>query len=210
MPTATQRDFYELLAELKAKGTRFTPKHLKLLPYEQLLFPATGVAGVCRCSIEDVVNEKQERRALLIDLPQEQIDRMDLPILLQEDLSNDKIKLSRTIPSWSDLSVISKLYFKLTCLETHPNDPTQRISEIVALCKESESHLPQQLAFSLKLEFQSSLLSKPSYDWIRDTSTKVSNILYGFIPGNEIEIVDKLELRDYVCTAGCFYPLTGE
>lgn len=208
MPIATQRDFYTVLAELKAKGERFGPKTLASLPYEQLVLAATGNAGVCRCSLEDVINEKQERRALLISLPQDKLDQMELEEGLREDLLSDRVQFDRSIPSWSDLSVISRLYFKLTCLETHPHDSFQRISEVVALCKEADTSLPQQLAFSLKIEFQSSLLSKPSCDWIRDTSTRACNLLYGFIPGSEVEIVDKLELRDYVCTAGCFYPLT--
>ncbi len=207
MPIATSTDFYELLAKLKAKKQKFTPKTLKLLPYEQLVLAAMGNAGRCRCSLEDVTNEKQERRALLLGLPQEKIEEMGLELHLIGDILEDRLTLAHTVPAWSELSVISKLYFKLTCLETHPYDALQRISEVVALCKEADQALPQQLAFSLKIEFQSSLLSKPSDDWIRDTSTKACNLVYGFIPGSEIELVDKLELRDYVCTAGCFYPL---
>ena len=202
------REFYELLAELKTKGEHFSPVSLRELPYDQLALASMGNAGNCRCSVEDVINEKQERRAVLLGLPKSKLESIKLDDQIASDLQDDRITLNRKIPSWRDLSRVAKLYFKLTCLETHPHDPFLRLSEVVNLCREA-SELPQQLAFSLKIEFQSAVLSKPSPDWVRDTATKATNILYGFITGPEIETVDKLELRDYVCTAGCFYPFSG-
>ena len=206
MPIATSVDFYKLLAELKSSGQKFSPKTLKLLSYDQLILAAMGNAGSCRCSIDDVTNEKQERRAHLVPLSEEELQEMGLGLHLLADVLEDKQSINHKAPAWSELSTTSKLYFKLTCLETHPYDAVQRTSEVISLFKDAGSALPQQLAFSLRMEFQSSILSKPSDEWIRDTSTKACNILYGFIPGPEIEIVDKLELRDYSCTAGCFYP----
>ena len=203
------RGFYELLAELKSKGARFSAKTLRELPYDQLLLAAMGNAGVCRCSVEDVTQEKQERRALFLGMPQEKFAQMKLEDQLASDIQDDRIACTRAIPSWRDLSVAAKLYFKLTCLEAHPHDAFLRMSEVVALCREASPSLPQQLAFSLKLEFQSAVLSKPSTEWVKEASTKASNLLHGFITGPEIDTVDRLELRDYVCTAGCFYPFSG-
>jgi hypothetical protein len=208
MATATSyRDFYDVLTDLKAKGRPFDPASLRLLAYDQLILAAMGNAGACRCPIEDVINEKQERRALLLGLPQDKLETMKLEDQLYGDLLEDRIQITRSVPAWGDLSAVSRLYFKLTCLELHPHDAFRRINEAINLFKEAgESGIPSQLAFSLRLEFQSALLSKPSDDWVRDAATKASNLLYGFVTGPEVDIVDKLELRDYICTAGCFYP----
>ena len=180
-----------------------------MLPYDQLILAASGNAGSCRCSVEDVVNEKQERRALLLAMPRAEFETVKLDDMLASDLQEDRVMLDRTSPAWSGLSVVAKLYFKLACVENHPHNAFSRLSEVVGLLREAEGAIPQQLAFSLRLEFQSLLLSKriPNDDLIRDTCTKASNMLYGFVTGPEIEIIDRLELRDYVCTAGCFYPL---
>jgi hypothetical protein len=157
-----------------------------------------------------VINEKQERRAVLLGLSKEKLESLKLEEEIWGDVQDDLVTIQRSVPSWNDLSVVAKLYFKLVCLENHPHDAFQRLSEVVNLCRETNNALPQQLAFSLKLEFQSALLSTSSDEWVRDTATKASNILYGFISGSEVEIVDKLELRDYVCSAGCFYPLSKD
>lgn len=204
------RDFYDVLAELKAKGERFGPATLRDLPYDQLVLAATGNAGVCRCSLADVINEKQERRALLLAMPKRKFDTVKLDDLLAADLQEDLIMINRTAPSWSDLSVVAKLFFKLCCIENHPHDSFSRLTEVVNLLREADGALPQQMAFGLRLEFQSVLLSKriPGDELVRDTCTKASNMLYGFVTGPEIEIIDKLELRDYVCSAGCFYPIS--
>lgn len=204
------REFYELLDELKSKGSKFSPSTLRLLSYDQLVLAAMGNAGPARCSVEDVVNEKQERRTVLLGMPKKKLERLKLDDQMAGDLQDDLVMIERSVPSWKNLSVVAKLYFKLTCLENHPHDAFFRLSEVVNLCKEAHEVLPQQLAFSLKIEFQSAVLSKPSDEWIRDASTKASNILYGFVNGSEVDIVDKLELRDYVCTAGCFYPLSKD
>lgn len=206
---APTREFYELLAELKTKGERFSSKTLQELPYDQLILAAMGNAGSCRCSIQDVTQEKQERRALFLGMPQDKFEQMKLEDQLVSDLQDDRIIYSHSVPSWKNLSVVAKLYFKLTCLETHPHDAFLRMSEVVVLCRDASATLPQQLAFSLKLEFQSAILSKPSTEWVKDAATKATNLLYGFITGPEMDIVDRLELRDYVCTAGCFYPFSG-
>lgn len=202
-------DFYELLAELKVKGEPFSAQTLRELPYDQLILAAMGNAGVCRCSVEDVIQEKQERRVPFLGMTQEKLEQLKLNDQLISDIQDDQILCSRVIPSWRDLSVVGKLYFKLTCLESHPYDAFLRMSEVVALCQETSTTLPQQLASSLKLEFQSAILSKPSAEWVKNASSKASNLLYGFITGPEIEIANRLELRDYVCTAGCFYPFSG-
>lgn len=203
------KDFYDALADLKTKGERFGPESLKSIPYDQLILAATGNAGVCRCSLADVVNEKQERRALILGLPKKKYEQMKLDDLLASDLQEDLITINRTAPSWSELSVVAKLYFKLSCIENHPHDSFSRLSEVVNLLREAEGLIPQQMAFSLRLEFQSVLLSKRVHgdDLVRDTCTKASNMLYGFVTDPELELVDKLELRDFVCTAGCFHPL---
>lgn len=203
------KDFYDLLAELKASGGRFTSDTLALLPYDQLILAASGNAGSCRCSVEDVIHEKQSRRALLLAMPRAKFETVKLDDLLASDLQEDRIMIDRTTPSWDSLSTVAKLYFKLACVENHPHHAFARLTDIVNLLRESEGLLPQQMAFSLRLEFQSLLLSKqiPGDDLTRDTCTKASNMLYAFVTGPEIEIIDKLELRDYVCAAGCFYPL---
>lgn len=204
------RDFYDLLAELKAKGQKFDAATLAQLPYDQLILAASGNAGVCRCQVEDVIHEKQTRRALLLALPKSKLETIKLDDLLAGDLREDRIMLERTVPGWDDLSVVARLYFKLSCLENHPHDAFARLSDVVELLRDADGALPQQMAFSLRLEFQSLLLSKriPGDDLIRDVCTKTSNMLYSFVTGPEIGIVDKLELRDYICTAGCFYPLS--
>ena len=202
------KDFYDALVELKARGEQFGPETLKEIPYDQLILAASGNAGVCRCPLGDVINEKQERRALLLALPKKKLEHLKLDDLMAADVQEDLIMINRTTPSWVDLSVVAKLYFKLSCLENHSHDAFSRLSEVVNLFREAEGALPHQMAFSLRLEFQSALLSKPSDDWVRDACTKASNMLYSFIPGPEVDLIDKLELRDYVCTAGCFYPLS--
>ena len=202
------KDFYDVLADLKKRSGHFDAKSLQELPYDQLILAASGNAGVCRCSLEDVINEKQERRAVLLAMPKKRFERIKLDNLIAADLQEDRIVIDRTAPSWHEMSSVAKLYFKLSCLENHPYDAFARLTEVVNLLREAEGALPQQLAFSIRLEFQSALLSKPSEDWVKDTATKTSNMLYGFVTGPEIEIVDRLELRDYVCTQGCFYPLS--
>jgi hypothetical protein len=202
------QDFYDVLEELKRKGEKFSPQTLQDIPYDQLILAASGNAGVCRCPLSDVIREKQERRALLLGLPKAEFEKIKLDDLLAGDLMEDRAYQTHPAPSWNDLGIVAKLYFKLSCLENHPHDAFNRLSEVVNFLREAEGVIPQQIAFSLRREFQSGLLSKPSDDWVRDASTKASNILYGYVTGPEVDIIDKLELMDYVCTAGCFYPLS--
>jgi hypothetical protein len=202
------KDFYDVLAELKRKGEEFTPLTLQELQYDQLILAASGNAGACRCSLSEVINEKRERRALLLALPKEKFETFKLDDVLAGDLQEDRLVIDNKLPSWNDLSPIGKLYFKLACLENHPHDAMSRLTEVVGLLHEVEGSIPQQIAFSLRLEFQSALLSKPSEDWVGDACTKASNMLYGYVTGPEVDIIDRLELLDYVCTAGCFYPLS--
>lgn len=200
-------DFYDVLAELKKTQSIFKPANLQRLPYDQLILAAMGNAGSCRCSVEDVIAEKQERRAIVLSHPNR--DTFKLDDNLMSNLQNDLLQINTKIASWKNLSIPSKIYFKLICLENHSHDAFKRLSEVVELFKEAEETcaLPQQIASSLRLEFQSALLSKSSEIWVRDAATKVSNILYGFITNPEIETIDSLELKDYQCSAGCFYPL---
>lgn len=202
------KDFYDVLAELKRKGEKFTPSVLQELQYDQLILAASGNAGACRCLLSDVINEKRERRALLLGMPKVKFETVKLDDVLAGDLQEDRLMMENKLSSWHDLSPVAKLYFKLSCLENHPHDATSRLSEVVSLLHDVEGSIPQQIAFSLRLEFQSALLSKPSEDWIGDACTKASNMLYGYITGPEVDIIDRLELLDYVCTAGCFYPLS--
>ena len=201
------KDFYDVLAELKQKGEKFTPLTLQELQYDQLILAASGNAGACRCSLSDIINEKRERRALLLALPKEKFEMFKLDDVLAGDLQEDRLVIDNKLPSWNDLSPIGKLYFKLACLENHPHDAMSRLTEVVGLLHEVEGSIPQQIAFSLRLEFQSALLSKPSEDWVGDACTKASNMLYGYVTDPEVDIINRLELLDYVCTAGCFYPL---
>ena len=204
------QDFYDVLADLKQKGEKFTAETLREIQYDQLILAASGNAGVCRCALSDVVNEKRERRAVLLGMPKAEFEKLKLDDLIAGDIQEDQILIDQPVPAWEDLSPLAKLYFKLACLENHPHDAAPRLAEVVTLLKEIEGSVPQQIAFNLRIEFQSALLSKPSEDWVRDACTKASNILYGYIFGPEVEIVDRLELLDYVCTAGCFYPLSEE
>ena len=201
-------DFYRILADLKRTDKTFGPESLKVLSYDQLILASSGNAGVCRCPLEDVVHEKHSRRAPYLGLTATALNELDLDVQMHSDILDARMAVTRSVPAWSDLSDVAKLYFKLVCLEAHPSDPLKRVNEVVNLFREvgEASLVPSQLAFSLRLEFQSALLSKPSDDWLRDTALKASNLFYGFVTGPEIDLVDRLELRDYVCTAGCFYP----
>jgi len=112
------KDFYGVLAELKRRGEKFTPSVLQELQYDQLILAASGNAGACRCSLSDVVNEKRERRALLLSMPKARFETVKLDDVLAEDLQEDRLMIENKLPSWSDLSPIAKLYFKLSCMGT--------------------------------------------------------------------------------------------
>jgi hypothetical protein len=207
------RNFYSALAALKREDKTFGTEDLKRLHYCDLILAASGNAGPARCSIELVTEEKRDRRNIFTSLTPVELDEcveyLDKEGMV-EDVHKDRIRFLSSAPEWNSLSSVSKLYFKLNCVENHPNQPTGRFSDVVDLlasCLE-ESALPQQPAFNIKMEFQHFLLSTNlSDDFIKDVCTRHSNFIYGFIPGDECEVVDKLELKDYICSAGCFFPI---
>lgn len=203
-----QQDFYDLLAVVKNQNRVFTKEDLRVLPYDQLLLAASGNAGSCRCPLDEVIQEKQERRAMLIVLPHSRLERLKLESTLMEDVRKDKLRMSTDLPAWRDLTPPAQLYFKLICLENHPRNHISRIAEILELLQQCErGQIPITMINKMRVEFQSAPLSKPSMAWLRSTASKNGGIVYGFLSSKELEIVEKQEIRDYACHVGCFRPL---
>lgn len=203
--------FYTLLEQLKRDQKKFDSKSLKKLKYTELNLAAMGNAGVCRCTIEEMVQEKMRRRAKYATT--KFLDRETLKDLgMLDDVLADRIKLSN-IPTWDRLSIVAKLWFKLSCLEMHTDYPGPRLEEVILLfqecLKQDNPPLPFQIAKNFQTEFQSIYLrmNKLPDEVIRDCCTQCANVLYGFITGDEIEICDTMSLKDYSCSGGCFYPI---
>lgn len=202
---AVYTDFYKLLDILKERGNKFDTKTLKLLPYAQLDLAAIGNAGVCRCSPNLVIKEKNNRRK-----PYSLLKEEDRAYLLKAGMLNDMLEeqAATGLPSWGSLGAVAQLWFKLDCLHTHLDSPEYRLTEVIALLQRSISSelLPSQVALSLKSEFQSLLLRKTKVPdaLLRTSCEQCSNVVYGFIPPNEVIICDQGLLADYSCTASCF------
>ena len=170
-----------------------------------LLCPST------ECSIEEVVEEKMRRRVKYVS--SKCLNRKTLnDIGMLDDVLADRIKIS-DIPTYGSLSILGKLWFKLSCLEMHTDHPSIRIEEVISLfqecLKEEQPQVPFQLAKNFQTEFQSIYLrlNKLPEEVIRDCCTQCANVIYGFITGDEIEICDSMSLKDYSCSGGCFFPI---
>ena len=203
--------FYLLLEQLKKEDKRIEAKHLKKLKYTELDLAAMGNAGKCRCSMDEVIQEKTKRRAKYQTV--KMLNREALNELgMLDDVLLDRIKVS-DIPTWDSLSIISKLWFKLSCLEMHTDHPGPRIEEVILLfqecLKQEHPQLPFLIAKNFQTEFQSIYLrlSRLPDEVLRDCCTQCANVIYGFITGDEIEICDNMALKDYSCSSGCFYPI---
>ena len=203
--------FYTLLNQLKEEKKKFDSKTLKRLKYDELNLAAMGNAGECRCSIDEVIQEKSKRRTKYVASKFLNRDVLeDLGML--DDILADRIKISNT-PTWDSLSVVAKLWFKLSCLEMHTDYPGPRIEEVILLfqecLKQEKPPMPWQIAKNFQTEFQSIYLrlNKLPDEVIRDCCTQCANVLYGFITGDEIEICDAMSLKDYSCSSGCFFPI---
>jgi len=203
--------FYSLLRQLKEGDKKFDSKQLKKLEYGDLDLAAMGNAGSCRCPVEMVIEEKRKRRVKYVSsksLNRELLNELGM----LDDVLADRIKLSE-FPTWDSLSIVAKLWFKLSCLEMHTDYPGPRIEEVIFLFQEclKEVHppLPFQIAKNFQTEFQSIYLrlGKLPDEVIRDCCTQCANVIYGFIDGDELEICDNMALKDYSCSGGCFFPI---
>ena len=203
--------FYTLLRQLKLEQKTFEEKSLKKLKYSDLNLAAIGNAGPARCSIEEVSQEKSRRRLRYVTAKTIQRGILNESGML-DDVLADRIKVSE-IPTWDSLSTLAKLWFKLSCLEMHTDHPSTRIKDILLLfqecLKQEQPQLPFQTAKNFQTEFQSIQLRLATLPdvVIRDCCTQCSNVIYGFITGDEIEICDNMALKDYSCSGGCFYPI---
>ena len=204
-----QEDFYDVLEELKQKGEKFSPESLRRLAYDQLHFAAMGNAGASRCTVEEVLRERRERRALLLGVPPSRWTRLKLCSNMLEDLHSDKVKKDSNIPCWSDLTPLCQISFRLGCLEIHPHHPLSRVSEILnQIATYPDPNPDLQLCFTkMQTDLQSVLLSKPSTEWLRKMAGQYSLHLSSFLTERDTEILDGQSVRGYVCHAGCFRPL---
>jgi len=176
-------DFYSVLEELKANGKKFDGKALKRLDISQLDLACIGNAGVCRCSVSLVQKEKTSRLTFT-----------------QSDILNQP-------PNWNKLSVLSKIWFKLTCLITHTDNPSKRITEVISLFQQANTQhlLSPEVALSLKAEFQA-ILQRPKVAdaTLRSACDLAASVVFKFVPPEEVAICDQKLLSDYSCSSFCF------
>lgn len=210
MTTSQFVDFYELLSIVKEEQRSFTKKDLERLSYDQLLLPAIGNSGNTRCDIEIVLEERRNRRLPYVRCSEEQFDALEKELDEQgclDDCFKDRLH-SSDLPQWDDLTSVTKLFFKLRCLENHVDYPIERIVETLDLIQDciDEELLPFQLAMAMKADLQSLflLISKLEDHTIRDVCKKQANHLESFIPPGEIEISQNMTLLDYSCSSRCF------
>lgn len=195
-------DFYTLLAQVKQAGRKFNAQDLQLLSYEQLPLAAMGNAGTCRCSLADVIHERQARRVQIVVAGGLDWSK-PAPPSLTEDIAQDQEAVNADIPRWDDLSTLAKLSFKLSCLESHPHHAEKRLGEAILLIDKSpEYHI--SLA-PLKLALQR-YLTNPSDDDMQKACARATASIYDLLSDAEQTLVLRFELRDYRCCMGCFQP----
>ena len=204
-------DFYSILVKLKEKGQKFDGKSLKRLAYHQLDLAAIGNAGACRCSTGLVNKEKAIRRQSFVTKPiiDDDIDYLEKTEML-DGVLNDRNTLVG-FPKWESLSTPLKLWFKISCLETHLDSPNVRLNEAITLFKKcaSEGSIPHQLVFMCVPEFQSILLMsrKLNDEMIRNVCNQSAYSVREFLSPEDMEVADFKTLDNYSCSSYCFRPI---
>lgn len=199
-------DFYELLEKLKVAGRKFDTKALKQLAYTQLDLAAIGNAGCCKCSPSLVTKEKALRRkayAVQDENGRAFLERAGMLADALQDASNAKGH-----PTIRTLGVLEHLWYKLTCLATHSDAPSTRLVEVVNLLQLAIDRelLPNQVALSLKAEFQSIILrqSKISDELIRGSCDQCAGVVRSFLTPSGVAVCEGRVLADYSCSSFCF------
>ncbi len=204
--------FIDLRDRLVDRGAVFDADVLRQVPYEQLALCATGEAGVARCSLDLVRQEKRDRRRRFVDAPFE-LHEGTKRYVQAEGMFND-IHFERQYnkaPAWDTLSLLQQTWLLLACLHNHIDHPGPRLHRVKGLLvragetgiltSSQASGLTHRIVH-LSVDYPGEMGSED----FRQVIGSCAEEMLKLVPAVEREVCTSELVSGYSCTSDCFQP----
>lgn len=210
-------DFDSLVFALIECGETFTQESLSLLAYPDLPYAATSAAEGTRCHMEDVIVERERRlRPYATWISQgkfpnkkmvEHVRKLGMFADIAHRMMEHKMK---ALPAWGDMSPRVKLFFTITCLCFHTDDPEDRLNAVLMLesMVEPQDAADQSLMGIIRTATEQCLLELQVFHKLDLSYMRMQFKGYDFLSRHmndwEKAIIANNHINGYHCTYGCF------